>query len=63
MGPVSVILMAAATAQPGAYTNTRLHDCRQSYSLASLERPAPERARKAPKPKPAARPCITLASV
>jgi hypothetical protein len=63
MGPITVIVMAAATAQPGIYSGTRLNDCRQSFSLAALERTAPERQKKAPKAKPAARPCITLASV
>jgi hypothetical protein len=63
MGPITAIIMAAVTAQPGVYAGPRLNDCRHSLSLASLERAAPDRQRKAPKPKPAGRPCVTLASV
>jgi hypothetical protein len=62
MGPITAIIMAAATAQPGISSNVRLNDCRQTFSLAALERAGPEKAKKAPKPKPAARPCVTLAS-
>lgn len=63
MGPITAIIMAAATSQPGLYAGPRLNDCRQVMTLASMERAAPDRAKKAPKPKPATRPCITLASV